>query len=271
MESLLLPDLASLLVYVKHGHVTIRDPDICLSKTYSMFVLKIAASVVIPILVTFLLDETCLHYYLLLSPDLRSVLTNWSLADIGPTSYKPDICSRGMIAIYAHIWLSMGFISMLLNAIWLSQRDQRLHRLLAKMRWHWRRCKTRLCGRPSQSPDRDELGDVVTESITRIVDLYSLFVVTLVAGPLVPLLSLMMIASLYLQLMVLQRLHLAGQRSFGLEIAETILVSLPAKPFGMFVLAFMWSVQLFVMMDLEFGIGNLLVDASCIDGVPLVC
>ena len=54
-QSLLLPSMAKCLAKLKHGHDDIRDQAICLSRTYSMFMIQILQDVAIPLLLAIML------------------------------------------------------------------------------------------------------------------------------------------------------------------------------------------------------------------------
>ena len=271
MKSLLLPSMARLLSHIKHGHTAIRDPVVCLSRIYTMFTIQVVCDVAMPVIVSFVIDESCNRYYLVMADELREMFASWGLAEIGVEAYLLDRCSRGIVSLYTYVWLNMAFINMALAGSWLVERDQRLNRWIDVFTWRFKQIKAKVCGFEDEEEEEDELVAVVNQSMMKIVDLYTLFVVTLVAGPLVPLIPVMLIPTLYLQYFVLQRLHVVGQRSFGLEIADTVLVSLPAKPFGFLVLLFMWLIQIFILIDLKFDIRPLAFSiTSSLAIVPLV-
>jgi hypothetical protein len=126
------------------------------------------------------------------------------------------------VALYTYVWLNTAFINMSLSGLWLIQRDQRTERFTNKMASKIKQFRSKLpCGflAPAAEDEVDnakaELVKIVNESIVKIVDLYKSFVIVLVAGPLVPMLTLMMTFDIYVQLLCLQRVHVLGQRSFG--------------------------------------------------------
>ena len=141
----------------------------------------------------------------------------------------------GMVALYIYVWLNTAFINMSLSALWLIERDPRTERWTNNFKSRIKQFRSNLpCGflAPASEEDEDEsdkakaeLVKIVNESMAKIVDLYKSFVIVLVAGPLVPMLALLMIADIYLQLVCLQRVHVIGQRSFGMP-AHTLAASI---------------------------------------------
>ena len=62
------------------------------------------ASFIAPLLATFLLDESCLRYYLYFTENLKSIFDEWSIGQVGLTAYRPktSVCSRKLTSGFAY-------------------------------------------------------------------------------------------------------------------------------------------------------------------------
>lgn len=72
----------------------------------------------------FLLDESCLRYYLAFADNLRSLLIAWSIGEQGLGAYRPQFCSRTLVTHFSwgecsKVLLCKHCLNMWNFAVWL--------------------------------------------------------------------------------------------------------------------------------------------------------
>eukprot|EP00656_Telonema_subtile_P042167 TRINITY_DN4764_c0_g2_i7.p1 TRINITY_DN4764_c0_g2~~TRINITY_DN4764_c0_g2_i7.p1 ORF type:complete len:369 (-),score=85.79 TRINITY_DN4764_c0_g2_i7:16-1122(-) len=70
----------------------------------AMCIIILFGNVVAPVVATFVLDENCLRYYLLFSPEVRRIMEDWDIAMTGASAYRSGFCLPKIINVYFSIW-----------------------------------------------------------------------------------------------------------------------------------------------------------------------
>ena len=113
---LIVPKAASWLARLRHIDLL----DVQASQAASVLVLNVVAVLLAPMVAVFVLvqplldtsrllswirapqDESCLRRYLWLAEDLRSLLEQWGIGQMGAAAYRPQFCSRLLLTEFSY-------------------------------------------------------------------------------------------------------------------------------------------------------------------------
>ena len=73
----------------------------------SLLFLSIGTILFAPLAAVFVLDESCLRYYLSFVGDLQQVMQTWYIAEQGVANYRPGFCSRTLVVEFTWVWLQL--------------------------------------------------------------------------------------------------------------------------------------------------------------------
>eukprot|EP00656_Telonema_subtile_P057711 TRINITY_DN9561_c0_g1_i2.p1 TRINITY_DN9561_c0_g1~~TRINITY_DN9561_c0_g1_i2.p1 ORF type:complete len:1111 (+),score=173.31 TRINITY_DN9561_c0_g1_i2:852-4184(+) len=248
-SNLVVRKMAILLCNVKHGlrGTTALDPGlvIALHKTRvgTALTFEMVTMLVAPMLSVFILDESCLRYYLSFSPSLQSLLHTWSVAQQGADAYRPNFCSRRLISEFAYVWISIILLAALITPV----------RQLVLVHPKFQAIRARF-GAP-----RDSFEETLFHASKLQNDLVrnlSLILTVAFFGGIVPLLMPIALLATWLQLCALDLVarHEAGV-SWGQILASNVLVQIPLSRLQAYVRGGGATVTVLLFLDLEFGNG----------------
>eukprot|EP00656_Telonema_subtile_P040374 TRINITY_DN4542_c0_g3_i1.p1 TRINITY_DN4542_c0_g3~~TRINITY_DN4542_c0_g3_i1.p1 ORF type:complete len:1113 (+),score=213.46 TRINITY_DN4542_c0_g3_i1:643-3981(+) len=279
-SSTLVPFIAERLARLKYGlsgAVSARDGiciDVLQTQAGTAMIFDVITVLVAPMLAVLILDESCLRYYLYLSPTLHSLLDGWSIGQVGISAYRPQFCSRKLVYTFAYVWLTIlsikaffGPAAVLLKA---NPTVARLHASLsscspgssapaAALDAHTR-------GQPQQEACRVGAGggheQEHEEALAfaggvqkQVVSAFSCTVICVMFGVLVPPLLLLAPLVAWLTLCAITWESRSDAASFGLRIARGLLVRPPVDVLRRLTHCGSWVVSLCLFVDLEFHAG----------------
>jgi len=229
----------------------------------SLLWLETVTVLITPMLAVFVLDESCLRYYLAFSTNLRSIMTTWGIGQQGVNAYRHQFCSRTLVSQFSWVWISMLVIEMCAGpAMKLIQAQPRVQELEAKISKlvQRSRCKTEsevLATNHEQQAIKEAYSHQV-----QIVATYRTLLIGVAFGSLSPLL--MLLAPLVAFSNLCAFIWIEQQRLlssvFGVYTAEQMLARkiIPQHPttlFSVFAVFSQWAVATSLFVDLKFGIG----------------
>eukprot|EP00658_Telonema_sp_P-2_P052147 TRINITY_DN4032_c0_g1_i6.p1 TRINITY_DN4032_c0_g1~~TRINITY_DN4032_c0_g1_i6.p1 ORF type:complete len:887 (+),score=95.56 TRINITY_DN4032_c0_g1_i6:717-3377(+) len=257
LSSLVLPVVADRLSRFKYrvGDLSSAAPELNLRVFNTQVITSILFELVVvllsPVLFVFLLDESCLRYYLDFDNNLLKLLEAWEIAERGWHAYRTGFCSRRLLAEFTYVWL----VYLLLRGL-LTPTKQ-----LAKSHPAFQRLVRRLNAyvRPS-SVSQNEYMHTLEEASSAQQALAKVITMITIAtgfGVLVPWL-----------LMLLPLLAWLGSCSLDLldrhpnpdscTRSTRWLVQVPVGHSAFYVHVSMWTVTYLVFLDLDFGVGPVL-------------
>eukprot|EP00656_Telonema_subtile_P057663 TRINITY_DN9538_c0_g1_i4.p1 TRINITY_DN9538_c0_g1~~TRINITY_DN9538_c0_g1_i4.p1 ORF type:complete len:894 (+),score=105.11 TRINITY_DN9538_c0_g1_i4:1970-4651(+) len=267
------PEAAKRIARIRHGVVGSVSPDshqvISVYRTQAGITVTVEAVTILlaPMVAVYILDESCLRYYLQFSDDLLELLTTWGIGEQGLQAYRPQFCSRRLVLEFSYVWLSIILLdSFLRPAIRLLKERALYKRFAAAQHRFLRRLK---CKPPVDRTLKeqtifhaDELQQVFASRLT-------IMLTFVVFGVLLPPLCLLAPLWGFLNFCALQ--WIAEDAHFEEVFARRILVH---PPYGLFqALACLgnWGVSSFIFLDLEFELGPVvLYVALCVVEMALV-
>eukprot|EP00658_Telonema_sp_P-2_P023992 TRINITY_DN19625_c0_g1_i7.p1 TRINITY_DN19625_c0_g1~~TRINITY_DN19625_c0_g1_i7.p1 ORF type:complete len:687 (+),score=122.59 TRINITY_DN19625_c0_g1_i7:3-2063(+) len=121
-NSALTPALAKKLAMFKHASQ--EQPPLATSGTaipffktqvVVMLTVEVMSVLLAPMVAVFLLDESCLRYYLWFATDLATLLDSWDIGQRGSEAYRQQFCSRKLVKDYQVVWVSILLVAALLQ------------------------------------------------------------------------------------------------------------------------------------------------------------
>eukprot|EP00656_Telonema_subtile_P004296 TRINITY_DN1194_c0_g1_i15.p1 TRINITY_DN1194_c0_g1~~TRINITY_DN1194_c0_g1_i15.p1 ORF type:complete len:1243 (-),score=233.02 TRINITY_DN1194_c0_g1_i15:64-3792(-) len=276
-NSLVVPKAAAVLSKFKHGvQGAVSATSECVIGTYKtevgiILVLEASTVLLAPMVSVFLLDESCLRFYLSFSDDLRVLLEAWDIAQTGASAYRTQFCSRRLVTEFSYVWLSILLLNTFVTpAIRLVHTFPQVIQLQDTIRARI----SALRGVEPEPADQEQLTLQNAQDLQQeLAGVFNTMLTALVFGVLLPPLCLLLPLWGWLNLCSLEwETNCDNCRSFGERLAQRILVQPPSQLFQGLTLFGNWSISAFVFLDLEFGLGPSLffVVASVIE-VIAVC
>ena len=118
----------------------------------------------------------------------------------------------------------------------------------------WRRCRGAAAGEPS---GYEETHEAIYKTNAEMIKILATLMAMGVFGSMIPMLLLLAPVGVWLQLCALRWCDAHDQREFGEQLASHALVQVPVRMFMGLILVLGSGMAVFVMIDLEFGIGPL--------------
>ena len=99
-------------------------------KLVSSLATDLTSKILAPIILIFVLDDSCARFYLLFDDDLLEMLRNWGLAQQGVAALREGLCTRRLIEDFGVVWLTVLVLSTLLDS-WVDFRIGKLSQKLS--------------------------------------------------------------------------------------------------------------------------------------------
>ena len=72
------------------------------TQVHTMLVATATTVLLAPMAAVFVLDESCLRYYLSFAPDLKKLLDTWNIGQQGVSAYRAQFCGRQLITEFSY-------------------------------------------------------------------------------------------------------------------------------------------------------------------------
>eukprot|EP00656_Telonema_subtile_P033255 TRINITY_DN3673_c0_g1_i7.p1 TRINITY_DN3673_c0_g1~~TRINITY_DN3673_c0_g1_i7.p1 ORF type:complete len:954 (+),score=139.96 TRINITY_DN3673_c0_g1_i7:103-2964(+) len=252
-----IPRLAVLLSRVKFGwdKTSKIDPELAMrvqkSQVGSSLLFASTSSLFAPMLAVFLLDEACLRYYLSFTPGLHELMTSWDIGQQGTDAYRHGFCVRRLTSEYFYVWLTLVLAATFaLPAIEMIESHPRVEAL-------WRQIQ--VWGNiPCEGCYGDTLERCASQQV-KLVGLLTTLLTMVTMSVFVPLLLVLAPLFCWIQIRTYSYQFRHNELSFGQRVAMRVLVQQPPYWFPCILLVALWCVMVFVMVDLSFDAGPMVV------------